>query len=66
MFIGETPRRISRPINKPQKIRGLGDLVAACLQRLGVKKRKGCGCGRRQAALNRWISFGVDRASRPS
>jgi hypothetical protein len=31
----------------------LGDRLARFLARLGIK-RKGCGCGKRQEAINRW------------
>lgn len=37
---------------KPKR-RGLGDVVAAFLERLGIRKRPGCGCEGRQAWLNR-------------
>ena len=53
---GSGRRRV--PPGSQKKLRGLGDLVAAGLQRLGVEKRAGCGCGGRQAALNRLVPFG--------
>lgn len=31
---------------------GLGDYVAKGLAALGIKKKRGCGCAKRQAALN--------------
>lgn len=40
------------PNTSPQ---GLGDVVAATLNDWGVGKRKGCGCGKRQAFLNRLV-----------
>lgn len=43
---------------KPTGMRGLGDLVAAGLSAVGIKKRSGCGCGKRQAWLNRMVPFG--------
>ena len=59
MFIGERPTldpgHVIEP--PPRKIRGLGDLVARGLEAVGVKKRKGCGCQRRQDALNRALPF---------
>lgn len=33
---------------------GLGTLVASLLSKLGIKKKKGCGCHKREAALNRF------------
>lgn len=37
---------------------GLGDVVARALEAVGIRKRKGCKCGQRQATLNRWFPFG--------
>ena len=37
--------------------RGLGDWLAQQLIRVGIRKRYGCGCGRRQETLNRAIPF---------
>lgn len=37
--------------------RGLGDTIALGLEALGIRKRKGCGCGKRQAALNRLFPY---------
>lgn len=42
-------------------MRGAGDLVAAGLSAVGIKKKEGCGCGSRQAKLNRLISFAGSR-----
>ena len=39
--------------------RGLGDWIAGALLRLGILKRPGCGCARRQSALNRLFPFSV-------
>lgn len=50
--------RTPKPIEDgPKKMRGLGDAVAAGLERVGIKKRKGCGCGKRQAMLNKLVPF---------
>jgi hypothetical protein len=38
--------------------RGLGDTVAKALKTVGVQKRKGCKCGKRQAKLNRMVTYG--------
>ena len=32
--------------------RGMGDIVASVLHRMGVRKKPGCGCERRQKWLN--------------
>ena len=32
----------------------LGDVVSIGLERLGIRKRPGCGCERRKQRLNRW------------
>ena len=39
----------------PAPSRGLGDVVAATLRDWGIRKRKGCGCDRRQEFLNRLV-----------
>jgi len=39
------------------RIRGLGDVVARTLSAVGIRKKRGCGCGKRQAALNRLVPF---------
>jgi hypothetical protein len=47
--------------NKPNRempVRGLGDLIAAVLGRLGFEKRAGCGCGQRQHWLNKIFPLG--------
>lgn len=36
---------------------GLGDTLAAFFAALGVRPWKGCGCKRRQAALNRLVPY---------
>ena len=53
----EVTRKPEPPELGPKKMRGLGDVVAAGLERVGIKKRKGCGCGKRQAMLNKLIPF---------
>jgi hypothetical protein len=37
--------------------RGLGDLIAWALARVGIHARDACGCGRRQKWLNRFVPF---------
>jgi hypothetical protein len=63
------PERPARRVNarrKPvdQKIRGLGDVVAAITKATGIDRlvkavtgKKGCGCGKRRAALNKMFPF---------
>jgi len=46
-------------VKKP--IRGAGDLIAAGLAAVGIEKKDGCGCGSRQAKLNRLIPFASSR-----
>jgi hypothetical protein len=44
------------PSKKPSKKRRafqLGTFIARCLKRLGIKQKSGCGCGQREATLNR-------------
>lgn len=41
----------------PEKMRGLGDLVAKGLEAVGIKKKQGCGCDGRQETLNRWFPW---------
>jgi hypothetical protein len=67
---GPLPERPARRVNarrKPadQKIRGLGDVVAAITKATGIDRlvkavtgKKGCGCGKRRAALNKLMPFG--------
>ncbi len=40
-------------------------LVARCLNHIGIKKKTGCGCGRRKRALNRWGERLLDVVRRP-
>lgn len=40
-----------------QPARGLGDTIASILHAVGIRKRRGCGCGRRQAWLNRIVPY---------
>lgn len=37
--------------------RGLGDTVAKVLEKAGVKPKRGCGCRKRQAFLNRLFPY---------
>lgn len=43
--------------NASQPSRGLGDTLAKTLAAVGIRKRPGCGCGKRQAALNRLFPY---------
>ena len=46
--------------NPPPTKPGLGDYLASGLKAIGIHKKKRCGCGKRQAALNRvgkWLGF---------
>lgn len=52
----EPPERYHRQCDA-QGLRGVGDLVAAALSAIGIKKQPGCGCQRRQDALNRLFPF---------
>lgn len=41
-----------------KRIKGLGDWIANLLTRIGIRKRPGCGCDKRQAWLNRvWFAL---------
>ena len=40
-----------------KKSKGLGDVVAKTLRALGVRKKKGCGCSKRQSTLNQLVPF---------
>jgi len=44
---------------EPEKIRGLGDVLAKFFAAIGIKKRKGCGCAKRQNLLNKILPFRV-------
>jgi hypothetical protein len=37
--------------------RGLGDIIERTLTRFGIRKRKGCGCSKRQVWLNKAVPF---------
>lgn len=37
--------------------RGLGDTLASILSAVGIRKRHGCGCGRKIAWLNRMVPY---------
>ena len=45
-----------QPWDESQPSRGLGDTISKLTKRLGIK-RKGCRCGKRQAALNRLVPY---------
>jgi hypothetical protein len=54
-------RRSTLMRSVPSKKRGkkrrtfqLGTFLASCLNSVGIKKKTGCGCGRREETLNRW------------
>ena len=53
MFGGPASNGVQRTPNP----RGLGDTIAIGLAAIGVRKRKGCGCGKRQAWLNRLVPY---------
>lgn len=44
-------------LKRQGKIAGLGDFVAKALSSLGVKKKQGCGCAKRQEKLNQMFPF---------
>lgn len=48
------PYRRSCAVQRPA---GFGDWLARLFGWIGFKQRKGCGCAKRQATLNRWIPF---------
>lgn len=61
----DNERRLVRPSiskrsdesKRPAKKRGsieLGTLISRCLKKVGIKKKPGCGCRRREEILNRW------------
>lgn len=45
------------PDGKKVASSGIGDTISKLLRRIGIKKRKGCGCSKRQAKLNQWWKF---------
>jgi hypothetical protein len=61
-----TPRMPPQPVGQPTqqqqdgstRLRGLGDVVAKVAAAVGIKPTKGCGCKKRQEALNRLVPFG--------
>lgn len=59
-FCDECPFHTER-MNQPPPVRGAGDVVANTLAAVGVKKKKGCNCGSRQAWLNRMVPFGPNK-----
>lgn len=40
--------------------RGLGDTVAKALSAVGIEKKSGCGCAKRQIALNQAVPYKKD------
>ena len=38
-------------------MRGLGDVLAWALHKLGITQQPNCGCARRQELLNQWFPF---------
>lgn len=63
VYIGPTPTVYANgkppkpPEEEDEKIRGLGDLVARGLEKIGIRKKPGCGCHKRQKALNKMVPF---------
>tara|TARA_R100001463_G_scaffold70615_3_gene124269 strand:- start:899 stop:1102 length:204 start_codon:yes stop_codon:yes gene_type:complete len=51
--------RENNPQPKEEKVRGLGDVLAKFFAFIGIKKRKGCGCQKRQNLLNKIFPFKV-------
>jgi hypothetical protein len=49
---------------QPKSIRGVGDVIEKVVSSIGIRKKKGCGCGSAQAKLNRIIPFSTSRADR--
>lgn len=45
---------VVQPVPSAPRRVGLGDWIAWALAWMGVRKRSGCGCGQRQAKVNRW------------
>lgn len=41
--------------------RGLGDTLARLFQAVGVRRKPGCGCGRRQSLLNRLVPYAKNK-----
>jgi hypothetical protein len=39
------------------KSEGLGDTIGKVAKKLGIKKKPGCGCGKRQAKLNKLVGY---------
>ena len=72
------PKRVSAELQKdpvvedvpvaqeePKKMKGLGDLVAKTIEKTtGIKSKEGCGCKKRQAALNKWVPFHKNKAKK--
>jgi hypothetical protein len=54
---GFTNERTFVRVCKQPCLRGLGDAVERVLIRFGIRKRKGCGCNKRQSWLNQKVPF---------
>jgi hypothetical protein len=50
----------SKKLGKKRRAFQLGTFLASCLNAVGIRKKTGCGCGRREEALNRWASQLLD------
>lgn len=40
-----------------KSFKGFGDVLAFIFKKLGIKKKKGCGCDKRQEAINKFFPF---------
>lgn len=49
-------QQFERQVNH-YRSRGLGDTLARIFAWFGLKRRKGCGCKRRQKWLNKWFPY---------
>jgi len=47
-----------------KSMKGAGDLISKTLSSIGIKKKQDCGCGSRQAKLNRLMPFGSAASDR--
>lgn len=56
--LGEGKRVDFPAVAAPKPITGLGDVVERCLTAVGINKKPGCKCGKRQKMLNRLVPFG--------
>ena len=58
MWIDETPRRVEgAETTAGGSPRGLGSLISSMLNRIGIKKKPGCGCQKRADTLDRLFPF---------